>query len=213
MKRLALLTGILALAAPLALAQTTTLDLRPGTQRSRFQHQPSEHFQCSWPVWQCRGNPRLNDADITKSDGHGHHRRWHIDTGVRHATTDLKSRIILRCGQVSHGHIHQHQCEQERQRPYRERQPDFAWRDQAGGAYSGGPTGPVTARWTQATSGFSATTTFNRTDFGIGAKFRCSHAGRRRQAHHRARRHQAVDGRSLVVRIGREGSSAVPVRR
>ena len=34
-----------------------------------------------------------------------------------------------------------------------------------------GPTGPVTGRWKKPHSGFSATTTIDRTAFGIGANF------------------------------------------
>jgi polyisoprenoid-binding protein YceI len=91
MKRLAILTGILALAAPLAVAQTTTWTSDPAHSEVDFSIKHMSVSNVHGRIGNVAATILLNNADITKSTVTATIDVTTIDTGVAQRDTHLKS--------------------------------------------------------------------------------------------------------------------------
>jgi polyisoprenoid-binding protein YceI len=91
MKRLAFLTGILALAAPLALAQTSTWAIDPAHSEIEFVVRHMAVSNVHGRIGGVQGNVLLNDTDVTKSTVTVTIDATTLDTGVAQRDTHLKS--------------------------------------------------------------------------------------------------------------------------
>jgi polyisoprenoid-binding protein YceI len=178
MKQMAVLTGILALATPLALAQTSG---QISTQISTWTSDPMhsevdfniEHMSVSHVhgrIGNVAATIVLNEADITKSAVTATIDVSTIDTGVAARDTDLKSDKFFDVAKFSTANF----------------ASSSVAKNGSGLTVTGnftlhgitkpvvltveGPTGPVPGRDKKPHSGFTATTTISRGDFGIGAK-------------------------------------------
>jgi polyisoprenoid-binding protein YceI len=171
MKRLTLLTGILALAAPLAVAQTSTWAIDPAHSEVEFVVRHMGISNVHGRIGGVQGNIQLNEADVTKSSVSVTIDVTTLDTGVTQRDTHLKSpdffdiakfpsatftsTTVVKSGthlKVS-GNLTLHGLT----RPV-ELDVD-------------GPSATVPGMDHKPHSGYSATTTVNRKDFGIGANF------------------------------------------
>jgi polyisoprenoid-binding protein YceI len=171
MKRLVLITGILALAAPLALAQTSTWTSDPQHSEVDFNIKHMSVSNIHGRIGGVAATILLNESDIAKSSVKATIDVSTIDTGVAPRDTHLKtpdffdvakfptatfsSTSVVKHGNVLtvtgnltlHGVTKPVVLEVE------------------------GPSGPALGMDHKPHSGFTATTILNRTDFGIGGKF------------------------------------------
>jgi polyisoprenoid-binding protein YceI len=169
MKRLAVLTGILALAAPLALAQTSTWVSDPNHSEVDFAISHMSISKVHGRFGGVNATIQYNEADVTKSVVQVTIDVSTVDTGVQARDTDLKgpnyfdvanfpkatftstsvtkngSNLTVAGNLTLHGVTKPVVLDVE------------------------GPSTPVTAR-DKVHRGFSATTTINRVDFGIAPK-------------------------------------------
>jgi polyisoprenoid-binding protein YceI len=171
MKRLAFVSGILALAAPLALAQTSTWSIDGAHSEVDFTVRHMSVSNVHGRFGNLKGNITLNEADITKSSVSVTIDVTTIDTGVSGRDTDLKSDHFFDIAKF----------------------PSAAFASTSV-ARSGdhltvtgnltlhgvtkpvvldvqGPSGPAPGMDHKPHSGFSATATIKRTDFGIAPNF------------------------------------------
>jgi len=171
MKRLALVTGILALAAPLALAQTSTWISDPAHSEVDFSITHLSISKVHGRFGKVAATLAYNEADVTKSTVTATIGVATVDTGVEQRDTHLKSAdffgvesfptatftstsVVKNGGKLTitgdltlHGVTKPVVLEAE------------------------GPIGPVPGMDHKPHAGFSATTTISRSAFGIGSKF------------------------------------------
>lgn len=171
MKRLAFATGILALAAPLALAQTSTWVSDPAHSEVDFSITHLSISKVHGRFGKVAATLAYNEADVTKSTVTATIGVATVDTGVEQRDTHLKSAdffavesfptatftstsVVKNGGKLTitgdltlHGVTKPVVLEAE------------------------GPIGPVPGMDHKPHAGFSATTTISRSAFGIGAKF------------------------------------------
>jgi polyisoprenoid-binding protein YceI len=171
MKRLALLTGILALATPLALAQASTWTSDPAHSEVDFSVRHLAISNVHGRIGKVTATLHLNEIDIAKSSVTATIDVSTVDTGESSRDTDLKSdsffdvakfptatftsTSVVKSGSgltvtgnlTLHGVTKEVVLEVE------------------------GPNGPVMGMDKKSHSGFTATTTISRTAFGIGAKY------------------------------------------
>jgi len=174
MKQLAVLTGILALAAPLAMAQTSgqtstwTSDPMHSEVDFNIEHMSVSHVHGR--IGNVAATIVLNETDITKSTVTATIDVSTIDTGVVARDTDLKSDGYFDVARF----------------PTANFVSTSVVKNGKGLTVTGnftlhgitkpvvltveGPTGPAFGRDKKPHSGFSATTTISRGDFGIGKK-------------------------------------------
>ncbi len=172
MKRLAILTGILALAAPMAMAQTSAWATDPNHSEVDFTIRHGGVSNVHGRFGGVKGTLVYNEADVTKSTVTVTIDTTTVDTGVSNRDADLKSTNFFDVAQF----------------------PTAAFTS-SGVAKNGnrltvngnltlhgvtkpvvldveGPSTPVENMMDhKAHSGFSATTTISRTAFGIGTNF------------------------------------------
>jgi polyisoprenoid-binding protein YceI len=177
MKRLVFATGILALAAPLALAQTSTWTSDPAHSEVDFSITHMSISNVHGRFGKVAATILYNEADVTKSTVTATIGADTVDTGVDQRNTHLKSpdffdvatfptatftstsvtkngnKLTIAGNLTLHGVTRPVVLEAE------------------------GPTGPVPGMDHKPHAGFSATTTIKRTDFGIGAKFPAAMVG------------------------------------
>ena len=177
MKRLVFVTGILALAAPLALAQTSTWTSDPAHSEVDFSITHMSISNVHGRFGKVAATILYNEADVTKSSVTATIGADTVDTGVDQRNTHLKSpdffdvanfptatftstsvtkngnKLTIAGSLTLHGVTKPVVLEAE------------------------GPTGPVPGMDHKPHAGFSATTTIKRTDFGIGAKFPAAMVG------------------------------------
>jgi len=91
MKRSALLTGILAIASPLAMAQTSTWAIDPAHSEIDFVVRHMAVSNVHGRFGNIQGNVVMNDTDATKSSVQVTIDVTTLDTGVSQRDTDLKS--------------------------------------------------------------------------------------------------------------------------
>jgi len=171
MKRLAFATGILALAAPLALAQTSTWVSDPAHSEVDFSITHLSISKVHGRFGKVAATLAYNEADVTKSTVTATIGVATVDTGVEQRDTHLKSAdffgvesfptatftstsVVKNGGKLTitgdltlHGVTKPVVLEAE------------------------GPIGPVPGMDHKPHAGFSATTTISRSAFGIGSKF------------------------------------------
>lgn len=170
MKQLALIAGGLALAAPIAVAQSTTWVSDPNHSEVDFAISHMSVSIVHGRFGNVNATIQLNDADITKSSVQATIGVATIDTGVQGRDNDLKSAnyfdvpgfptakfastTVTRNGNDLSitGNLTLHGVTK----------PVVLTVE--------GPTAPVTDQRDRVHCGFSATATISRTDFGIGAK-------------------------------------------
>ncbi|MGA2886946.1 MAG: YceI family protein [Terracidiphilus sp.] len=177
MKRLAFVTGILALAAPLALAQTSTWTSDPQHSEVDFSIRHLSISNVHGRFGKVAATIVLNEADITKSTVTATIGVDTVDTGEEARNTHLKSpdffdvvtmptasftstsvvkngaKLTVTGNLTLHGVTKPVILDVE------------------------GPSAPVPGMDHKPHSGFTATTTIKRTDFGIGTKFPAAMVG------------------------------------
>jgi len=177
MKRLALVTGILALAAPLALAQTSTWVSDPAHSEVDFSITHLSISKVHGRFGKVAATLAYNEADVTKSTVTATIGVATVDTGVEQRDTHLKSadffavesfptatftstsvvkngsKLTITGDLTLHGVTKPVVLEAE------------------------GPVGPVPGMDDKPHAGFSATTTISRSAFGIGTKFPAAMVG------------------------------------
>lgn len=177
MKHSALLAGILALAAPLAFAQTTTWVPDKAHSEVDFSILHMSLSNVRGHFGNIGGTVALNSADITKSTVNITIDVTTVDTGVSARDNDLKSANFFDVAQF----------------PTATFVSTSVAKSASGLTVNGnltlhgvtkpvtlqvqGPTGPVPGMDKKPHSGFSATTTLKRTDFGIATKYPTSVVG------------------------------------
>ncbi len=170
-RRLTSIVGMLALAAPLALAQTSTWVPDKGHSGVDFSILHMSLSKVRGHFGNISGAITLNDADISKSTVNVTIDVTTVDTGVTNRDNDLKSAKFFDATQF----------------PTATFVSTSVAKGGAGLTVSGnltlhgvtkpvvlqveGPTGPVTGMDKKPHSGFSATTTVKRTDFGIATGY------------------------------------------
>jgi polyisoprenoid-binding protein YceI len=168
-KRLALLSGILTLSAPLALAQASTWVPDKAHSEVTFTILHLNLSNVHGRFGNIGGTITMNEAEITKSTVNVTIDVTTVDTGVSGRDSDLKSAGYFNVAQF----------------PTATFVSTGVAKNGAGLTVSGnltvhgvtrpvvlqveGPTGPIPGMDHKPHSGFSATTTIKRTDFGIGA--------------------------------------------
>jgi len=171
MKRFALVTGILALAAPLALAQTSTWSIDAAHSEVDFTVRHMSVSNVHGRFGNLSGKILLNEADITKSSVQVTIDATTVDTGVTMRDADLKSANFFDTATF----------------PSASFTSTTVVKSGSNLTVSGsltlhgvtkpvvlnveGPSGPAPGMDHKPHSGFSATTTIKRTDFGIGSKY------------------------------------------
>lgn len=171
MKRLALSAGILALAAPLAVAQTSTWAIDPAHSEIEFVVRHMGVSNVHGRFGNIQGNVVTNDADATKSTVQVTIDTTTVDTGVGQRDADLKSphffdvnkfptATFASTGVVKNG---THLTVSGNLTVHGITRPVQLDVD--------GPSAPVPGMDKKPHSGFSATTTVSRKDFGVGADF------------------------------------------
>lgn len=177
MKRLALFTGILTLAAPLALAQTSTWVPDKAHSEVDFSILHMGLSKVHGRFGNIGGKIVVNDADVTKSSVDVTIDVNTVDTGVSMRDADLKSSNLFDVAQFPtatfvsssvakhgsdltvNGNLTVHGVTK----------PVVLEVE--------GPTGPVAGMDHKPHAGYSATTTISRTAFGIGTKYPTSILG------------------------------------
>jgi polyisoprenoid-binding protein YceI len=168
MRRFLLLTGVVALAAPFATAQTSTWAIDPAHSQIEFVVRHLTVSNIHGRFGNLKGNITMNDADVTKSTVQVTIDVASLDTGVAQRDSDVKganffdtakfptatfaSTSVAKKGMgltvtgdlTLHGVTRPVQLDVE------------------------GPSGPVPGMDHKPHSGFEATTTINRKDFGVG---------------------------------------------
>jgi len=171
MKRLAVITGILALAAPLALAQTSTWTSDPAHSEVDFSIKHLSVSNVHGRFGHVSATIIYNDADITKSSVNATIDVTGVDTGEEARNNHLKTPDFFdvatyanatftstsvaktATGLTVNGNLTLHGVTK----------PVVLTVD--------GPTAPAQGMDHKPHVGFEATTTIKRTDFGIGTKF------------------------------------------
>jgi polyisoprenoid-binding protein YceI len=177
MKRLALVTGILALAAPLALAQTSTWTSDPNHSEVDFSITHMTISNVHGRVGHVKANIAYNEADVTKSTVNATIDVTGVDTGEEARNNHLKSPDFFDVtanptatftstsvaksgnGLTINGNLTLRGVTK----------PVVLTAD--------GPRGPAPGMDHKPHAGFSATTTIKRSDFGIGSKFGAAMVG------------------------------------
>jgi polyisoprenoid-binding protein YceI len=177
MKRLAILTGILALTAPLAMAQTSTWTSDPAHSEVDFSITHLAISNVHGRFGMVAATIALNETDISKSTVNATIGIGTVDTGEEKRNGHLKSpdffdattfpsatftsTSVAKSGNklTVNGNLTVHGVTK----------PVVLDVD--------GPTGPIQGMDHKSHSGFSATTTISRTAFGIGTKFPAAMVG------------------------------------
>src|ERR1017187_8425321 len=177
MKRLALFTGILALAAPLALAQTSTWTSDPNHSEVDFSITHMTISNIHGRFGNVAATIALNDADISKSTVTATIDIGTVDTGVEARNTHLKTPDFFDAAGF----------------PKATFTSTSVAKSGSGLRVTGnftlhgvtkpvvldieGPNGPVPGMDHKPHAGFSGSTTISRSAFGIGAKFPAAMVG------------------------------------
>ena len=171
MKRLAILTGILALAAPLALAQTSTWITDSAHSEVDFSVRHLGISNVHGRFGKVDATMTYNDTDVTKSSVKATIDVGGLNTGVAFRDNDLKSSSFFEVEKFPTATFTSTSVAKS----------DSILKVTGDLTVHGvtkpvvldvdGPTSPVQGMDKKLHSGFSASTTINPTDFGIGSKF------------------------------------------
>lgn len=171
MKRLALLTGILAIAGPLAMAQTTTWAIDPVHSEIDFTVRHMSVSNVHGRFGNIQGNVIMNDVDATKSTVSVTIDTTTLDSATPQRDTHLKSPAFFDVAKfptatfVSTGVVKSgtHLTVTGNLTLHGITRPVQLDVD--------GPSAPAPGMDKKPHSGFSATTTISRKDFGVGPDF------------------------------------------
>ena len=141
MKRLALLTGILTLAGPLALAQTSTWVPDKAHSEVDFSILHMGLSYVNGRFGNIGGNITFDESDITKSTVNVTIDVTSVDTGVSGRDNDLKSANVFDAAQFPTATFVSTSVAKKRQWSHCERQSDSSWSYEASDTCSGGPNG------------------------------------------------------------------------
>ena len=171
MKRLAIMTGILALAAPLALAQSSTWTSDPAHSEVDF---TITHLSVSNIHGRC-GNVAAtiiyNEADVTKSTVTATIGVGTVDTGIDQRNAHLKTPDFFDIATFPNATFTSTSISKNGSKLSITGNLTLRGVTKPVVLEAEGPTGPVPGMDHKPHAGFSATTTISRTAYGIGAKF------------------------------------------
>jgi len=171
MKRLAFVTGVLALAAPLALAQTSTWKSDPAHSEVDFSIKHLSVSNVHGRFGKVNATIVLNEADITKSTVTATIGVDTVDTGEEQRNTHLKSPDFFDIANLPTATFTSTSVARNGSNLTVNGNLTLHGVTQPVVLNVEGPTTPVPGMDHKPHSGFSATTTISRTAFGIGAKF------------------------------------------
>jgi polyisoprenoid-binding protein YceI len=170
MNRLALSLGILALSAPLALAQTSTWNIDPAHSEVDFTIKHMSLSNVHGHFGNLKGAITLNEADITKSTVSVTIDIATIDTGVSMRDNDLKSPNYFDVAQFPTATFNSNSVSGSAGHLTVTGNLTLHGVTKPVTLNVEGPSGPVNGMGGKQHEGYSATLTLKRMDFGIGAK-------------------------------------------
>lgn len=177
MKRLALLSGVLALAAPLALAQTSTWVPDKAHSDVNFSILHMSLSKVRGSFGNIGGKIVMNDSDITKSTVDVTIDVTTIDTGVSMRDADLKSAGMFNVAQFPTATFVSTSVAKAPGGLTIQGNLTLHGITKPVTLHVDGPTGPIPGMDHKPHEGFSATTTINRLDFDLGSKYPASIIG------------------------------------
>jgi polyisoprenoid-binding protein YceI len=177
MKRLAIMSGILALAAPLALAQTSTWTIDPAHSEVDFTVRHMSVSNVHGRFGNLAGKILLNEADMTKSSVQLTIGVATVDTGVPMRDADLKSANFFDTANFPGASFTSTSVEKNGGNLKVTGNLTLHGITKPVVLDVEGPSGPMPGMDHKPHSGYSATTTISRTAFGIGPKFPAAMVG------------------------------------
>jgi polyisoprenoid-binding protein YceI len=171
MKRLAFVTGILALAAPLAFAQTSTWVSDPNHSEVGFSILHMGISNVHGQFGKVNATITLNEADITKSAVNATIGVDTVDTGVDARNNHLKSDAFFDAANFPTATFASTGITKDGNKLTINGNLTLHGVTKPVVLVAEGPTGPVQGMDHKPHAGFSATTTISRTAFGIGSNF------------------------------------------
>jgi polyisoprenoid-binding protein YceI len=177
MKRLAFVTGILALAAPLALAQSATWTSDPAHSEVDFSITHLAVSNIHGHFGHVTATLVYNDADVTKSTVTATIDVSGVDTGEEARNNHLKSADFFDVATYPTATFTSTSVSKSGDTLTINGNLTLHGVTKPVVLLAEGPRGPAPGMDHKPHAGFSATTTFNRTDFGIGSKFPAAMVG------------------------------------
>ena len=171
MNRLALATGILALAAPLALAQVSTWAADPAHSEVDFRVSHMSVSNVHGRFGKVTVTIQLNDADITKSSVNATIDVTGVDTGQSSRDADLKSPGFFEVDKFPTAAFTSTSVTKDGNKLAIAGNLTLHGVTKPVVLQAEGPTGPVPGMDHKPHAGFSATATLSRNAFGIGTKY------------------------------------------
>lgn len=171
MKRLALVTGVLALAAPLALAQTSTWTTDPNHSEVDFSISHLAVSNVHGRFGHVNATINYNEADVSKSTVTATIDVTGVDTGEEARNNHLKSPDFFDVATYSTATFTSTSVAKSANGLTINGTLTLHGVTKPVVLTAEGPRGPQPGMDHKPHAGFSATTTIKRTDFGIGAKF------------------------------------------
>jgi polyisoprenoid-binding protein YceI len=177
MKRLTIMSGILALAAPLALAQTSAWATDPAHSEVDFSIKHMSVSNVHGRIGGVVGTLVFNEADVTKSTVTVTIDVSTIDTGVAQRDTHLKSPDFFDVAQFPSATFTSSSVVKNGSKLTVNGNLTLHGVTLPVVLDAEGPSTPVEGKDKKPHSGFTATTTISRTAFGIGGKFPAAMVG------------------------------------
>ena len=171
MKRFALVTSILALTAPLALAQTSTWAIDPAHSEVDFTVRHMSVSNIHGRFGNLSGKILFNEADVTKSSVQVTIDATTVDTGVAMRDADLKSSNFFDTANFASAGFTSTSVAKSGSNLIVTGNLTLHGVTKPVVLNVEGPSGPAPGMDHKPHVGFEATTTIKRTDFGIGTKF------------------------------------------
>jgi polyisoprenoid-binding protein YceI len=171
MKRFALVTGILALAAPLALAQISTWTSDPAHSEVDFSISHMTIANVHGRFGKVAATLAFNEADITKSSVSATIDVSGVDTGNSSRDSDLKSANFFDVDKFPTATFTSTSVAKNGNKLTISGNLTLNGVTKPVVLDAEGPSGPISGTDHKPHAGFSATTTVRRSDFGIGPKY------------------------------------------
>lgn len=171
MKRLAIMTGILALAAPLALAQSSTWTSDPAHSEVDFTITHLSVSNIHGRFGNVAATIIYNEADVTKSTVTATIGVGTVDTGIDQRNAHLKTPDFFDIATFPNATFTSTSISKNGSKLSITGNLTLRGVTKPVVLEAEGPTGPVPGMEHKPHAGFSATTTISRTAYGIGAKF------------------------------------------
>jgi len=171
MKRLAIMTGILALAAPLALAQSSTWTSDPAHSEVDFTITHLSVSNIHGRFGNVAATIIYNEADVTKSTVTATIGVGTVDTGMDQRNAHLKTPDFFDIATFPNATFTSTSISKNGSKLSITGNLTLRGVTKPVVLEAEGPTGPVPGMDHKPHAGFSATTTISRTAYGIGAKF------------------------------------------